>query len=458
MPITRSELRQKIRDKLHDWYINQDSINAYLSAAATTGTITNSGQINEGDIIELDEEALQVKAVNSTTLTFNRGYKGTTAAAHTSATVAYVINQFTQREFNDAIKAAFRALFPTISDRYAKDIHTFNNRIQLDALDATTGWSALTDATAASLNTSDRKQGTGSLNLGLTLSANSGGYTKTISSAVDASNMEYLNLWVNVASKKDATGAFNYNPNKFCEIRVGNDSAAYAYTQVRLDEMVDGDWTLLNLNLQDFNSSGTWDRTTTDYLAIYFFDQKTISSGNLKMDEWFFSTYPITTNKLRYRLPKNMFRVNDVRMFSSEDSMDYYTEARYEVDGNYITFSELDGLTHQIQDPWGNSPTWAFNEHMPIQLMGDVAFAAPTADAETILLDDQREEGVVLYAAKSLADGLAADRAQFNKFSTQLNRQGGSVLDWIRISSNLRSDWQEWELKNTQFGKPVDMD
>lgn len=460
MAITRSDLRQKIRDKLHDWYLNQDTTSVYLSAAATTGTVTNSGRIREGDIIEIETEALQV--VDRSTagvFTFNRGFKGTTAAVHANSTTLYVLNLFTQREYNDAISEAFRALFPMISEPFTKDIHVFDNRFQLDSLDATTGWSALSDAVAVSLDTTDKKQGVGSLKLGATIAAASAaGYTKTVTSTMNASNYEYLNLWLKVADKKDSTGAFKYNPNKFCEIRVGNDSAAYAYTQVRLDELNNGDWTLLNLNLQDFSSSGTWDRTTTDYMAIYFYENQSITSGDLKMDEWFFTTYPLTTNKLRYRLPKGMFRVNEVRMYASEDSTDYYKEARYTVDGNYIHFREIEGLTHQVEDDWGNSQTWAFNENMPIQLFGDVMMFAPTADAETITMDEQKEEGIVLYATNYLSEGLSNDRAQFTKLSTQLNRQGGSVLDWLRISGNYQNRFREWKRENDQQGKPVDID
>ncbi len=61
----------------------------------------------------------------------------------------------------------------------------------LDACDATTGWSSSTDAASISLDTSDKRQGTGSLNLGKTGTASVNAfYSKTLSPIVDCSSKD----------------------------------------------------------------------------------------------------------------------------------------------------------------------------------------------------------------------------------------------------------------------------
>lgn len=465
MAITRSNLRDKIRSKLQDWYKNQDTLSAYLSAAVTTAVINSTTAVRAGDLIESEDEVMQVTSVTNSSLLVNRGFRGTTAANHSSATAVYVVNALTKSEYNDAIYAAFNALYPEVSQQYSKDIHQYNNRFQLDSLDATTGWSALTDATAASLNTTDQQEGTGCLNLGFTSSSSAiAGYTKTNDTTMDSSNYEYLNLWVYLAGKKNTSNQYIYNPNKFAEIRVGNNSAEYNYINVGLDQLNDSGWTLLNLNLQDFTASGTVDKTAIDYMAIYFNDLQSISAGDLKMDEWFLSTYPLTNNMLIKRLPKNMMWVSGVKVFTDESSDDYIVENRYEVIDNYIHFKRSSRNTVGTIDPLSvlNQPQhfW-FNQlpqGMPIQLEGDLMYAAPTADAETIVLDDVREELIVLYATNYLGESMAKARALTTQFNTQLNRQGGSVLDWLRLNG---ADQARYRLLRSQLesgGRPVEFD
>ncbi len=466
MSITRSNLRDKVRLKIQDFYKNQDSLSAYLSAATTTAFVTTTTAVRAGDIVEIEDEMMQVTSVNNSSLLVNRGFRGTTAAVHASATAAYVVNNFGKSEYNDAITAALRSLFPEVTQPYTKDLHSYNNRFQLDSLDATTGWSALTDAAAATLNTTDQQEGTGCLNLGFTVSSSAiAGYTKTNSSTMDSSNYEYLNLWIYLTSKKNSSNQNIYSPNKFAEVRVGNNSAAYSYVNVGLDQLNDSGWTLLNLNLQDFSASGTVDKTAVDYMAIYFNDLQSISTGDLKMDEWFLSTYPLTNNMLIKRLPKGMNTVSEARVFLDESSDDYIRETRFEVIDNYIHFkqSSRNNFT-SIIDPLSvlNQPThfWfnQFPQGMPIQLIGDVKFLAPTADADTVTLSDDYEELIVLYATQYLGESMAKGRALTTQLSTQLNRQGGSVLDWLRLNGSDQARYRQLRSQLETGGRPVEFD
>lgn len=422
--------------------MNQDALSVYLSAAVTTATVTNGDRFHSGDIIEHDDEVMQVVSVSTNTLTLNRGHMGTTAADHSAGSVIDLVNVFTTPERDDAISAAFNALFPYVSEPFTKNVHAHGNRYQLDSLDVATDWSALADATTASLNTTDQQEGVGCLNLGATYNNSGAGYTKTISPAMNAGNYEYLNLWLYLDQKRNSSEEFNFDPNTFCEVRIGNNSAAYNYTYVSLDEMNEGSWTLLNLNLQDFQASGTVDTSAMDYLAIYFKDKKDIASGNLKMDEWFLTTYPIYTNKLRYRLPKNMFRVSKVEFYDQEDQSQYWLDTRWDTEGNYLTFRKY---TQSML-------------HKPIQLYGDLRVAAPTSSTQTINLSDEKEELVTLYATNALYENLTSERTRFTRISSKVNRQDGGVLDIVRGSNLWRARFLDLMRQMQDAGKAVGID
>lgn len=472
MAITRADLRNKIKNKLSDRYKDQTTVSVYLSAAATTGYINSTTAVRSGDLIEIGDEVLQVTSVNNSGLLFNRGYQGTTAADHSASTPAYVLNLFSNAQYNDAITEGFNSLYLQIGIPYTKDIHDYNNRYQLDSLDAVTGWSGLADANQPTLNTTNQIEGAGCLNLGFTFSSGTGAYTKTTTSTMDCSNYEYLNLWIYLSGKINTNNTtYFYNPNQFAEIRYGNSISTYNYIRVGLDQLMDSGWSLLNLNLQDFSASGTVDTAAIDYLAIYIKDQQNVTIGNIQMDEWFFSTYPLTNSAFKKRLPRYMNNVHEVRIFASENSTDYVREARYELDDNYITFKRSsrnnvagNSIWPFVQNSYGsytNTGLWWFNQlpqGLPIQLMGFTFPSAPTSDSSTIELESQHEELIILYATNYLIESLMSQRALTTQLSSQLNRQGGSVLDWLRIGQQTQTRYRLLLSQMEQPGKPVEFD
>lgn len=440
MAVTRSDLRTKIRDKLHDWWVSQDSISAYLSAATTTGTVTTGTEYHEGDTVEMENEVLRITNISSNTLTFIRGYKGTTAAAHSSGTTTYIINSFSTREYNDAISEAFRGTFPYISEPYVGDIRNYKSRWRLDTCDSTAGWTASSDATTIATDTSDYKEGTASLKLGAAYSAGLASYAKNITS-MDATDFEYLNFWIYIDNKLDTADATYYNVNNFAEVRIGNDVGNYGYINLRIDEVEDNDWTLLNLNLQDFSSSGTWDKTATDYIQLIINDSQSITSGDILMDEWYLSKYPVTTNKLKYRLPTNVFKVSSVDFFADKDSSIFYTENRWMIKDNYLIFDKLD-----------------FEDNLPIRVTGDKMLVIPSSDSTTIDLNDRKEELVILYATNYLFERLMAEKTRFTRFSSKLNKEEGSVIDVVRSLNHYRSRYYELLSQFQDVGQPISMD
>lgn len=461
MAITRSDLRDKIRDKLSDWWVDQDQLNGSINSSVTSATVDDGSKFHEGDIIEIESEALKVTNVSTNTLTIIRGYAGTTAATHADDSVVYVVNEWRTNEINDAVASAFRGLFPLVSVPYIGNIRGHKNRFRIDDCD-TANWTEGGDAAADTLNTSDYKEGTASLNLGATYSTGSATYTKTITATQDFTEVNYINIWVYVAAKQDSSNDYYYDPNQFCVVRVGNDASNYGSISVRLDEVREGGWTLLSLPVQDFTETGTWAKATTDYLYIDFKVLKDITSGDLKMDEWHATSYPVTTNKTRYRLPERVFRLNKVRVYQDTDAEVFYDEERWDVIDNYLVFRvEVDapGWSTGVETAMRNKRFQpGFPMHKPIQLFGDRSPKVPTADSDTLDLDDRMEELVVLGATIYLYERLQAQRTRFRRYSAKLNKEDASVLDVIRSMNSYR---QRYESLVSQFedpGKPVMMD
>lgn len=462
MAITRADLRNKIRDKLNDWWIDQDDINqgGGISSAATTATVTNGSKFHEGDLIEIEDEIIKVTSVATNELTIIRGYKGSTAASHADSTAIYIVNEWTSKEYNDALTESFRALHPYVNVPYVGNIREKGHRHTLDDCD-TANWTEGGDAAAEALDTSDKKEGTASLKLGATYSAGTATYTKTVTS-MDATDYEYLNLWIYVDDKQDDNEDYYYDRDQFCIIRLGNDSSNYGSITIRLDELNEGDWTLLNLNLQDFTETGTWDKTATDYVYIDFKVLKDVTSGDLKMDEWFLSTYPISTNKLQYRLPTNVFNVSEIRFYDGEDSTDYYEETRWDLVDDHLIF-RIDLDTYQFSQTVQELSRLqrakdTFPVHKPMEIFGLKSVDVPTADTSTIDLSDLKEEMVILYACVYMIERMIAERTRFTRYSAKLNKEDASVLDVIRAITSYQNRLRELKAHFEDVGRAINMD
>lgn len=460
--MTRAGLRNKIRDKLNDWWINQDSLNhgGTLNATDTSFTASDGSKFHEGDLIEIDTEVMKVTGVSTNTITVIRGYKGSTAATHADTTAIYIVNEWTSVEYNDAITEAFNRLHPYIFNEFVGDIRGYNNKWVLDDCD-TADWTEGGDASAETLNTTDYKEGTACLNLGATYSTGSATYTKTVTS-MNATNYEYLNLWIYIEAKTDSSDDYYYDQNQFCIVRLGNDASNYGSISVRLDEMNDTGWTLLNLPITEFTTTGTWDKTATDYVYIDFKVLKNITVGDLRMDEWKLTKYPITTNKLAYKLPENVFRVNEVRLYDDEDSNNFYKDLRWDIQGDYLVFrtevGEAQWSTGVRTASRKQRSVFAFPDNKPMQIFGDKALAVPTADTDTIDLDDREEETVILGATVYMFERMIAERSRFTQYSAKLNKEDMSVLDVIRGMNSFRDRYLELIDQFEDPGKPVEME
>jgi len=439
MALTKAILRRRVRNKIKAWYEEQDAINdgTGISSSDTSVVVDDGTKFNKGDLIDVESETMLITNVSTNTLTVIRGHQGTTAATHADDTIVYRVNYWSQAEINEAIESAFEELHDQIYNEYKNDFKGQSNRRQIDDCD-TANWAEANDAIAETVDTANQQEGSGCLNLGATYSAGYATYSKAITS-FDITNYEYLCFWFYVKEKLD-TSDNPYLAENAIEIKLGNDSSNYETLTVGRDELSAGSWNLLVLNLQDVTTTGTLVKTAIDYLAIKINVAQTITLGDIKIDEIFLTTYPITTNKLEYRLPTGVFWVNEIRIFESEDSINYARLDAWKQDGNYLILNKEAVLRTKEGTLFNSVGT---TSHYPLQILGNKKLTVPTSDSTTIDLDETKGQLIVLGASIQLIENMFAEKIRFDKYSTKVERQGGSVLDLVRTENQIRSRYNE---------------
>ena len=112
MSLLVTDLISKARRLIND-YPQIDNLGASLTSGGTTVTVANSNLYQVGWVISVDEEAMLVTALPSgTTLTVVRGYKGTAAAAHSSAANILLNPLGTGADYLDGLNEGVRNLWP----------------------------------------------------------------------------------------------------------------------------------------------------------------------------------------------------------------------------------------------------------------------------------------------------------------------------------------------------------
>jgi hypothetical protein len=121
---TFGSLIEEVRMSLSGYGVDNDlvcSLSADIGVADLLIGVSDTSAVSRG-IIEIDDEILYVKSNSSGTLTiepFGRGFKGTTAAAHTSGAMVSVNPTYPRsivsREINNTIRAVYPDLFAVTS-------------------------------------------------------------------------------------------------------------------------------------------------------------------------------------------------------------------------------------------------------------------------------------------------------------------------------------------------------
>jgi len=432
---------------------------ADVAASITAIHVETSANFSANDYIKMDDEYMKVSkvsAIGSDNMKVDRGERGTEAASHyknsavyvrddikvrrgyqgatatgtADSTAVYIVDGWTKHEIKENIKRELESLYPFVAQNYIGSYKGSANRKQLDDCDAITGWNTSSDATTAATDTSNYAEGTASLKLGAAYSAGTATYTKTIATAVDSSNYEYLNVWVYIKDKFDSNEDPYVDQDVF-KIMVGSDTSNYKYYNVGRDAIHEGEWTLLTLNLQDFTSTGTPDMTAIDVLAITINDKQSITSGDIKMDEWSFATYPRSSDmQMKYRLPIGVREVNEVRLYDSESDTTFDDLTNWAVEGEYLYFKT------------------ALEGDRPIQIIGTKAFTIPSADTTALTIDDSEEEIVIVGAAKRCIESKLMEILRSDKLSVRYQDSYPLYLD--REKRRLTDRYNQLLLRNAQ--------
>ena len=107
-------LINRTRTLLRDWP-TQDVLTVSLTSYGTTATIAASAPYQPGWRLQIDQEAIQVASLaSSTTMTVIRAAAGTTPAAHTANAGILVRPGFLDLEILDGLNVGLDACYPTI--------------------------------------------------------------------------------------------------------------------------------------------------------------------------------------------------------------------------------------------------------------------------------------------------------------------------------------------------------
>jgi len=387
--------------------------------------------------VELDKTAPIYYYPN---LFVRRAYNGSTAAYHTNASVVYIVDGWSKFEIIENIKREMESLYPTVSRDFIGSWVGDDNRKTIDDCDTAANWTEGDDAGAAALNTSDEQEGTGCLDLSMTHSAGSGTY-EAAPTSFDMTDYDYLNLWFYLEDKFDSDDD-PYVDNNALEIAIGNDSSNYLSIKVGRDELNTGKWTLLNLPIAEFSATGTVDKAAIDWVRITVNAPQSITAGDIKMDEWFLTTYPVTTNKLKYRLPTGVRQVDEIRVLEDEDSNGFKYLRSYQIDEQYLYLAD--------EYPYVNKP---------IIIKGQKAFTIPSDNTTTLDIEDNLEDLIIHGAAikcisQKLMEILRSDKlsARYQEhYPLYLDREKRRLTDKynelkhsLAKSMSVMADWKDY--------------
>jgi hypothetical protein len=132
---TFGSLIEEVRMSLSGYGVDNDlvcSLSADIGAADLLIGVSDTSAVSRG-IIEIDDEILYVKSNSSGTLTiepFGRGFKGTTAAAHTTGAMVSINPTYPRSIVSREVNNTIRAVYPDLFAVKATNITTDGNNWQ----------------------------------------------------------------------------------------------------------------------------------------------------------------------------------------------------------------------------------------------------------------------------------------------------------------------------------------
>ncbi len=109
-----------------------DVITSSPNTAATSFTSANTAAYKVGNVLAIDQELFFVTAVGATSITVSRGWRGSTAASHTSGAAVLFNPRFGPAEILDALNEGLRALWPFFFKRISDETITTTADTQAD--------------------------------------------------------------------------------------------------------------------------------------------------------------------------------------------------------------------------------------------------------------------------------------------------------------------------------------
>ena len=100
-----------VRDHLEDWEY-EDRLSSTLTDSATTATVPNGMKYAAGNIIQIDSEYIEVTAVNTNTLTIRRGWRESSATAHSTGAAMLRGAGWSDDLIEDWVNESFAIMYP----------------------------------------------------------------------------------------------------------------------------------------------------------------------------------------------------------------------------------------------------------------------------------------------------------------------------------------------------------
>lgn len=111
---TRADVRLAVREELKEFYDIDTIDTGGISSSALTLPVVTPTRYKIGDVLQVESELMKVEAIDTedSSVTVQRAFRGSTAAAHIAGVSIYIIPEITDRMLNYAINAG-------IADTYA---------------------------------------------------------------------------------------------------------------------------------------------------------------------------------------------------------------------------------------------------------------------------------------------------------------------------------------------------
>lgn len=354
-----------------------------------------------------------------------RGYAGSSAAFHSATVTVNVVDTYTAFEIEQALREAAYNLKSYTYESYFTDTRKPESIVgNTNTAAGVSQWTATQDAVTPVLVTgSDVQEGNGAIGLGLTVAqsaATYGLYENLLSTAIDATDHEYLNLKFVVKDLQD-TNDVDVFSQTILELYVGTNSSNYYNNKVSLADIAEGT-NQISVPFKRGTVVGT--PSLIVHSSIQYFGIKINENANnatnvavsdIVVDDIKLSPFPYTNSSQRLDLPKDVFHVGQIDMLTGSRT------GRVPLK-NFRTVGNDDEFSVYFDT--------AMDQGNPLEIHGSKMYDFDATDALNI--PEALEEFMALYATKQVLEARMPLEMRFDKYSSKTNRENATMLDYQR--------------------------